>query len=232
MNFKKSWLVFLGLTLGLFIAVYLGGKIVAPETSRVGTSETPTALEPAEPPAGMAKATFAAGCFWCTEAVFRELKGVESVVSGYTGGSVKGPTYRQVCTGTTGHAEATQVTYDPSVISYGELLEVFWQTHDPTTRDRQGPERGPQYRSVIFYHTDQQRQLAEHSRQKLDASGLFARPIVTEIVPFAEFYRAEAYHQNFFEEHGGHPYCRAFIWPKVDKMKRVFPDKLKTTAAK
>ncbi len=180
----------------------------------------------------MAKATFGAGCFWCTEAVFRPLKGVESVVSGYSGGSVKGATYREVCTGTTGHAEATQVTYDPAVISYDELLEVFWQTHDPTTPNRQGPDVGPQYRSVVFYHTDEQRQLAEHYKQKLDASGAFARPIVTEIVPFTEFYRAEAYHQNFFEENGGHPYCRAFIWPKVEKVKKVFHDKLKAGTAK
>src|SRR5262249_11314973 len=152
------------------------------------------ALEPTEPPPGMVKATFGAGCFWCTEAVFQQLKGVHSVVSGYSGGSVKNPTYRQVCTGTTGHAEAIQVIYDPAMISYEELLEVFWQTHDPTTRDRQGNDEGPQYRSVIFYHTDAQKQLAEHYKQ---------------------FYRAEAYHQNYFEDNPGQPYCRAFIRPKV-----------------
>jgi peptide-methionine (S)-S-oxide reductase len=222
MRFGKLWLVFLGLVGGTFLAVYLGGEPVTPET--------PTALEPAEPPAGMAKATFGAGCFWCTEAVFGQLNGVRSVVSGYSGGPVKGPTYRQVCTGTTGHAEAVQVTYDPSAISFEELLEVFWQTHDPTTRDRQGNDVGSQYRSVIFYHTDGQKRLAEHYRQKLDASGLFAGPVVTEIVPFTEFYRAEAYHQNYFEEHPWRPYCRAVIGPKVEKVKTVLRDKLKAAA--
>jgi len=189
--------------------------------------ETSSVLEPAEAPPGMAKATFGAGCFWCTEAVFQQLNGVHAVVSGYSGGSVKNPSYKQVCTGTTGHAEATQVTYDPSVISYEELLEVFWKTHDPTTRDRQGGDVGPRYRSVIFYHTDEQKQLAEHYKQKLDAAGLFAGPIVTEIVPFTEFYRAEAYHQNYFNDNSEAGYCSAIIRPKVDKVRKVFADKLK-----
>jgi peptide-methionine (S)-S-oxide reductase len=220
MRFGKSWLFLLALVLGSFGAFYLGGKSM--------TSQTPTTLEPAETPAGLAKATFGAGCFWCTEAVFQQLKGVHSVVSGYSGGSVKNPTYEQVCTGRTGHAEATQITYDPSVISYEELLEVFWKTHDPTTPDRQGNDVGPQYRSVIFYHTDEQKRLAEHYKQKLDAAGAFYAPIVTEIVPFTEFYRAEGYHQNYFEENPSQPYCRAIIRPKVDKVKQVFQDKLKT----
>jgi peptide-methionine (S)-S-oxide reductase len=208
--------------MGSFVAVYLGRQFVM--------SETPTVLEPPESAPGMAKATFGAGCFWCTEAVFQQLKGVQSVVSGYSGGAVKNPTYRQICAGTSGHAEAVQVTYDPALISYEELLEVFWQTHDPTTRDRQGNDAGPQYRSVIFYHTDAQRQLAEHYKKQLDASGAFPRPIVTEIVPCTEFYRAEANHQNYYVEHSGQPYCRMFIGPKVDKVKKVFPDKLKTAA--
>jgi peptide-methionine (S)-S-oxide reductase len=224
MRKTKFWLIVPGLVLGLFAAIYLGGQMVM--------NETPTLLEPAEPPAGMARATFGAGCFWCTEAVFQLVKGVQSVVSGYSGGTVKGPTYRHICTGTTGHAEAIQVTYDPSVISYEDLLEVFWQTHDPTTRDRQGNDVGPQYRSVIFWHTDEQRQLAEHYKQKLDASGLFAAPIVTEIVPFTEFYRAEAYHQNYYANNSRQPYCRVIIGPKVEKVKKVFQDKLKTTASK
>ena len=219
MHWKMLQPISLGLALGLFVILFLRTEFVMPET--------PTVLEPAEPPPGMANATFGAGCFWCTEAVFQQLKGVQSVVSGYSGGSVKNPTYRQVCAGRTGHAEAIQVTYDPAVISYEELLEVFWKTHDPTTPDRQGNDVGPQYRSVIFYHTDQQKQLAEHYKQKLDTSGLFARPIVTEIVPFIEFYRAEAYHQNYFEENPGQPYCRAVIGPKVEKLKRVFQDKLR-----
>jgi peptide-methionine (S)-S-oxide reductase len=192
-------------------------------------SDTHTLLEPPEPPPGMLKATFGAGCFWCTEAVFQQLKGVLSVVSGYSGGSIKNPTYRQVCTGTTGHAEAVQVTYDPAVISYEELLEVFWQTHDPTTPDRQGNDVGPQYRSVIFYHTPEQEQLAEQYKQKLDASDAFPLPIVTEIAPFTEFYRAEAYHQNYFQENSGQPYCQGIIRPKVEKVKKVFQDKLKRT---
>jgi peptide-methionine (S)-S-oxide reductase len=224
MRLQKSWLLYLGLVLGLVVVVFLRRGFVMQETS--------TVLEPAESPRGMAKATFGAGCFWCTEAVFQQLKGVQSVVSGYSGGSVKNPTYRQVCTGTTGHAEAIQVTYDPAVISYEELLEVFWQTHDPTTRDRQGNDVGPQYRSVIFYHTDEQKRLAEHYKQQLDASGAFPSPIVTEIVPFTEFYRAEGYHQNYFEENPAQSYCRAIIRPKVEKVKKVFRNKLKTAGSK
>jgi peptide-methionine (S)-S-oxide reductase len=206
---------------GLVVVIFLRKELAMQETA--------TVLEPAESPPGLAKATFGAGCFWCTEAVFQQLKGVHSVVSGYSGGSVKSPTYKQVCTGTTGHAEAIQVTYEPAVISYEELLEVFWQTHDATTRDRQGNDVGSQYRSVIFYHTDEQKELAEHYKQKLDASRVFALPIVTEIASFTEFYRAEAYHQNYFEENAGQPYCRAVIRPKVEKVKKVFQDKLRTT---
>jgi peptide-methionine (S)-S-oxide reductase len=236
-----SWSVFVAVVLGLFVTVYLGAKPVRPEQKAKSLGperkakpvkpEQPTVLEPDSPSAGMAKATFGAGCFWCTEAVFQNLKGVQSVVSGYTGGAVKNPTYEQVCTGTTGHAEAIQVAYDPSVITYEELLEVFWQTHDPTTRDQQGNDYGPQYRSAIFYHTDEQKRLAEHYKKKLDAAGLFSAPIVTEIEPFTEFYRAEAYHQNYFNQHSTQPYCRAIIRPKMDKMKKLFSDKLKSTAA-
>jgi peptide-methionine (S)-S-oxide reductase len=216
-----AWLVGVALVLGLIIALLPRGEIPM--------SEAGTVLEPAEVPPGMARATFGAGCFWCTDAVFQQLKGVERVVSGYSGGSVKNPTYHQVCTGTTGHAEAIQITYDPAVISYEELLEVFWQTHDPTTLNQQGHDFGTQYRSVIFYHTDEQKQLAEHYRQKLNASGLFPAPIVTEIVPFREFYRAETYHQNYYAENPGQGYCRVIIRPKMDKLKKLFQDKLKST---
>ena len=218
MKLTKSLLIFL--ILAVISAVLLAGMLVQRQPA--------TVLEPSDPPAGLARATFGAGCFWCTEAVFQQLKGVQSVVSGYSGGSVKHPTYRQVCTGTTGHAEVTQITFDPSVISYEELLEVFWQTHDPTTRDRQGNDAGPQYRSVIFFHTDEQRRVAEHYQQQLEAAAIFAGPIVTEIAPFAEFYRAEAYHQNYFADHPGQPYCQVIIRPKLEKMKKVFQGKLKT----
>jgi peptide-methionine (S)-S-oxide reductase len=231
------WSGFVVLILGAFGFVFLGGKpvikpVVKPEQpTPVVKPEQPTPIEPAAPPEGLAKATFGSGCFWCTEAVFLQLKGVQTVVSGYTGGSVKNPTYHQVCTGTTGHAEAIQVTYDPKVISYDALLEVFWQTHDPTTLNQQGNDFGTQYRSAIFYHTDEQKSLAEHYKAKLDAAGLFPGPIVTEIVPSTEFYRAEAYHQNYFAENSNQPYCRAIISPKLEKMKKVFSEKLKKTAA-
>jgi peptide-methionine (S)-S-oxide reductase len=221
MNSKKSWSVVVGLSLTLAGAVFILGKLAMPESS--------TALEPADVPAKMARATFGNGCFWCTEAVFQQLKGVQSVVSGYSGGTVKNPTYKQVCTGTTGHAEAVQITFDPKVISYADLLEVFWQTHDPTTLNRQGADMGTQYRSVIFYHNEEQKRLAEQYKTKVDKSGIFTNPIVTEIAPFKEFYRAEAYHQNYFLENGQQPYCRVVINPKVEKMKKLFKDKLKTT---
>lgn len=175
----------------------------------------------------MELATFGSGCFWCTEAVFQRIKGVEKVTSGYAGGHVKNPTYRQVCGGQTGHAEALQVEYDPAQISYPELLEIFWKTHDPTTRDRQGNDVGPQYRSVIFYHNEEQKRLAEEYKQKLDAAGIWEDPIVTEISPFTNFYPAEDYHQNYYNENPYQPYCTFNIRPKVEKLEKVFKDKLK-----
>jgi len=224
MQLIKSWLPVLVIVLGLAMVFFWKGN--------VAMTETPTVLEPAEAPTGMAKATFGSGCFWCTEAVFQRLKGVHAVVSGYSGGSLKNPTYHQVTTGMTGHAEAIQITYDPAVVPYEELLEVFWQTHDPTTLNRQGHDEGTQYRSVIFYHNDEQKKLAELYKQKLNAAGLFPGPIVTEIAPFTEFYRAEAYHQNYYDENPGQRYCNIIIRPKLDKLKKVFPDKLKNTLAK
>jgi peptide-methionine (S)-S-oxide reductase len=172
-------------------------------------------------------ATFGAGCFWCVEAVFERLDGVLEVVSGYSGGHVKNPSYREVCTGTTGHAEVCQIVYDPDKISYGELLEVFWKTHDPTTLNRQGADVGTQYRSVIFYHNENQKEEAEYYKKKLDKSGLYQDPIVTEIAPFEEFYKAENYHQEYYELHGDQPYCNLVIKPKVDKFEKVFKNKLK-----
>ena len=172
-------------------------------------------------------ATFGAGCFWCVEAIFQRIDGVEKVVSGYSGGQVKNPTYKEVCQGTTGHAEVCQLSYDPVVVSFDELLEVFWQTHDPTTLNRQGNDVGTQYRSSIFYHNEQQKELAEEYKAKLDESGAFNGPIVTEIVGYKTMYVAEDYHQNYFNENGSQPYCSFVIQPKVDKLEKVFKDKLK-----
>lgn len=175
----------------------------------------------------MEKATFGAGCFWCVEAQFLLLDGVSSVVSGFEGGHVKNPAYREVCNGTTGHAEVCEVTYDPSKITYDELLAAFWQTHDPTQLNRQGNDVGTQYRSVIFYHNDKQKELAEKYKKELSASGAWDKPIVTEISPASTFYKAEDYHQNYYNLNGTEPYCSYVIQPKVEKFRKVFKDKLK-----
>ena len=173
-------------------------------------------------------ATFGTGCFWCTEAIFEQLDGVVKVVSGYSGGATVNPTYKQVCTGETGHTECVQVTYDPAKISFDELLEVFWQTHDPTTLNQQGADVGTQYRSAIFYHNDEQKQKAEKYKAELDKSGAFNDPIVTEITAFNSFYPAEDYHQQYFDNNeNANPYCRIVIRPKLDKFRKVFKDKLK-----
>jgi peptide methionine sulfoxide reductase msrA/msrB len=176
------------------------------------------------------KATFGSGCFWCTEAVFEQLKGVHSAVSGYSGGRVENPTYKAVCTGRTGHAEVIQVTFDPKEISYAELLEVFWRTHDPTTRNRQGPDSGTQYRSAVFFHNPEQKRLAEEYKRKLDASGAFRSRIVTEISAFEKFYPAEDYHQDYFRRNSRAQYCAVVIVPKLEKFKKVFKDKLKSNS--
>ena len=171
--------------------------------------------------------TFAAGCFWCVEAIFEQLDGVITVESGYSGGQVKNPSYKEVCTGTTGHAEVCQIVFDPNVISYIELLEVFWKTHDPTTLNRQGADIGTQYRSSVFYHTDEQRELAEEMKEKLNAAGIWTDPVITEIVPFQVFYRAEDYHQEYYFQNTSQPYCTAVITPKVEKFRKVFASRLK-----
>ncbi len=175
----------------------------------------------------MDTATFGAGCFWCVEAVFQDLKGVSSLESGFTGGHIKNPSYREVCMGTTGHAEVCQIIYDPKIITYDELLAVFWQTHDPTQLNRQGNDEGTQYRSAIFYHDNQQKELAEKYKAELNASGAWPKPVVTEISPATVFYKADDYHQNYFKQNGDAPYCQFVIQPKVDKFKKVFKDKLK-----
>ena len=173
-------------------------------------------------------ATFGTGCFWCTEAIFEELNGVLKVTSGYSGGTVPNPTYEAVCSGNTGHAECVQVVYEPDKISYDELLEVFWQVHDPTSLNRQGADVGTQYRSAIFYHNGEQKQKAEHYKEELDKSGAFNKPIVTEIVPFSKFYPAENYHQEYYQNNKNrNPYCAVVIRPKLDKFRKVFASKLK-----
>jgi peptide-methionine (S)-S-oxide reductase len=173
-------------------------------------------------------ATFAAGCFWCVEAIYQNVKGVHKVISGFSGGKVKNPTYEEVCTGTTGHAEACQILYDPKEVSFVDLLEIFWKTHDPTTLNRQGNDVGTQYRSAVFYHNQEQKQLAEEYRKKLDKSGIYDSPVVTEIIPYTNFYKAEDYHQNYFNDNRDQPYCRLVIQPKLDKFTKIFKDKLST----
>jgi peptide-methionine (S)-S-oxide reductase len=171
--------------------------------------------------------TFGAGCFWCTEAVFLHVKGVVKVVSGYSGGKVKNPTYREICTGLTGHAEVTQITFDDQLVSFEDLLEVFWNTHDPTTLNRQGADEGTQYRSAIFYHTDTQRESAENYKKQLETSHTYNKPIVTEISPLVNYYPAEGYHQNYFELNPNQSYCQYVVRPKVEKFKKQFVDKIK-----
>lgn len=172
-------------------------------------------------------ATLAAGCFWCVEAVFQQLKGVEKVESGYMGGAVKNPSYKDVCSGQTGHAEVIQITYNPQKISFEELLEVFWKTHDPTTLNRQGNDIGTQYRSTVFFHDDTQKRIAENYKKDLSESGAFDAPIVTTFEPASIFYKAENYHQDYFNQNGTNPYCQMVVKPKVEKFQKVFKDKIK-----
>ena len=174
------------------------------------------------------QATFGAGCFWCVEAVFQNLSGVKEVVSGYSGGEIKNPGYKEVCSGRTGHAEVVQVTYDPKKISFEDLLEVFWKTHDPTTLNKQGADVGTQYRSVVFYHNEEQKKLAEKFKALLNEKKIFNNPVVTEIAPLKNFYKAEDYHQNYFNKNPEAAYCSYVIRPKMEKMKNLFAEKLKT----
>lgn len=189
--------------------------------------EPPAPPMNAKAPPPVETATFGAGCFWCVEAVFQELAGVLSVESGYSGGTVDNPSYKEVCRGTTGHAEVCRITFDPSKVSYAKLLEVFWKTHDPTTLNRQGNDEGTQYRSVIFHHSSEQKALAEEIKKKLDASGAWERPIVTEISPAAKFYKAEDSHQNYFRLNPEQGYCRYIIAPKMEKFRKVFAEALR-----
>ncbi len=172
-------------------------------------------------------ATFGSGCFWCTDAIFERVNGVVTVVSGYSGGTVDDPAYKEVCEGTTGHAECTQITFDSSVVSFDELLEIFWKTHDPTTLNKQGNDVGTQYRSVIFYHNDEQKQKAEYYKNKLTDEKIWDKPIVTEITKLDKFYPAEDYHQEYYDNNPNQGYCSFVITPKVEKFEKIFKDKLK-----
>jgi peptide-methionine (S)-S-oxide reductase len=178
------------------------------------------------------QATLGGGCFWCTEAIFLRLNGVEEVKSGYSGGKIKNPSYREVCTGRTGHAEVIQITFDPKIISFAEILEVFFATHDPTTLNRQGNDIGTQYRSVIFYHNEEQKKIAEKVLSLLEKDKVYDNPVVTEITPFSNFYLAEDYHNNYFEQNPAQPYCQFVIAPKVEKFQKIFKEKLKQPAVK
>jgi peptide-methionine (S)-S-oxide reductase len=175
----------------------------------------------------MEKATFAGGCFWCTEAIFKRVKGVTEIMSGFSGGAKENPTYTSVSSGTTGHAEAIQLTFDPAIISYDRLLDIFWATHDPTTLNRQGADVGTEYRSVIFYHNEDQKREAEQSKAKMETSGKLNSKIVTEIVPYESFYKAEDYHQNYYENNQGALYCSLVIDPKIQKLINEFNSDVK-----
>jgi peptide-methionine (S)-S-oxide reductase len=173
------------------------------------------------------KSTFGMGCFWCSEAIFQRLDGVATVRSGYEGGEIANPSYEDVCTGTTGHAEVIELTFDPTKISYDELLEVFWKNHDPTTLNRQGADVGTQYRSVVFYNSAEQKAAAEHYKAQLNKSNALGKPVVTEITKAQPFYVAENYHQDYFNKNASAPYCRLVILPKMEKLEKVFKAKLK-----
>lgn len=181
-----------------------------------------------EIPVGLELITLGGGCFWCTEAVFQRLEGVEKVISGYAGGIIPDPSYKQICTGKTGHAEVIKVYFDPQKISLESILEVFWATHDPTTLNRQGGDVGPQYRSSIFYQNEIQKETASKLKAELNAQKIFEKPIVTEITPFTNFYPAENYHQDYFNLNGMQPYCQFVVRPKVDKLKKYFAEIMKT----
>jgi len=212
--------------LAIFTTLLVFSTVNCKETrSNSNMNESETVMN--DPSAKTDTATFGQGCFWCAEAIFERVKGVQSVVSGYAGGHVADPTYEQVCSGKTGHAEVVQIVYNPDVVSYDDLLQIFWKTHDPTTLNRQGADVGEQYRSIILYHNDKQKEKAEYYKNKLDKSGAWDNPIVTQIVPLTKFYKAEDYHQDYFENNPYQGYCSFVIAPKVEKFEKVFKDKLK-----
>lgn len=212
----------------LSLSILLAGILfTSPGCSQSSSQkQTPSAMTNSVPASQIDTATFGGGCFWCTEAQFQLLDGVLSVQSGFSGGSIKNPSYKEVCTGLTGHAEVIEVTYDTTKLSYDELLEAFWTSHDPTQLNRQGNDVGTQYRSVIFYHSENQHQLAEAYKKKLNESGAYDKPVVTEISPITVFYKAEDYHQNYFNQNGDQPYCQFVVAPKVEKFKKVFKERI------
>jgi len=216
----KTFFVKIAILIIISLALTAGYIETKPETQKNGNDkmEQNTKLE---------KATFGEGCFWCSQAIFERVKGVESVNAGYSGGTTDDPNYEEVCTGNTGYAEVVQITFNPKVVSYDELLKIFWKTHDPTTLNRQGADVGTQYRSVIFYHNNEQKEKAEHYKKALDKSGAYNNPIVTQIVTFKKFYKAEDYHQDYFAKNSTQGYCSLVIAPKVEKFEEVFKDKLK-----
>jgi peptide-methionine (S)-S-oxide reductase len=222
---------------GVFLAVPLFGSMMSfiscaftegKNKTMSNQSTLTSSLVPANDGTVTDTATFGAGCFWCVEAIFQQVEGVLKVKSGYCGGHIKNPTYEEVCSKTTGHAEVAQIVFDPAVISYDELLEIFWQTHDPTTLNRQGNDAGPQYRSAVFYHNEEQKKKAEYYKEKLDKSGAFGKPIVTTIEKYKNYSEAENYHQNYYNlNKNNNPYCYYVIKPKLDKFEKVFKDKMR-----
>lgn len=216
-NSKSLTVIFTGMVIIFTIFAFQNPNITNEKISK-GKNMSETKLD---------TATYGEGCFWCTEAVFERIKGVKSVESGYAGGDVVNPTYEQVSTGTTGHAEVSQITYDPDVVSYKELLEIFFKTHNPTQLNRQGNDVGPQYRSAIFYHNEKQKELAEQAKKELDKAGVYDKKIVTEISPIKNYHKAEDYHQDYYAKNPNAGYCSFVISPKIDKLEEVFKDKLK-----
>lgn len=209
------------LALALLATACGEGKTLAPR-------QTPAT--PMSSPAQLETATFGGGCFWCTEAIFLQVEGVHRVVSGYSGGTAKNPTYKEVCTGATGHAEVIQIHYDPAAVRFETLLEIFFKTHDPTTLNRQGADEGTQYRSVVFYHSEEQARITREVIADLTKAQVWPDPIVTQVEAFSVFYPAEDYHQNYYNQNTEQGYCRAVITPKVEKFRKVFADRLKATA--
>lgn len=224
-NFEQ--IVFMNVMLALTFAISFSFTSCAQKENKVANKFLSSNMENVKTDT----ATLGAGCFWCVEAVFQQLDGVLKVTSGYTGGHVPNPTYEQVCSKTTGHVEVAQVVYDPSKITFDELLEVFWKTHDPTTPNQQGADVGPQYRSAIFYNSEEQKKKAEEYKAELNNSGAWSKPIVTSIEPLKAFYEAENYHQNYFNSNPDQMYCRYVIQPKLEKFEKVFKDKLKKNKA-